>query len=363
MRGAQGAAGAREVLAALRVVQLDPLDRVGTNADLVAMARVDGLKRGEIYEALMPGHAFEHFAKERCLVPAAGFAYYRAQAKRQPWLRLHARYDAIPEAAIEAVYADVAERGPLTAGDLDDHGRAAPLEMGGWKTTTKVGTMALRVLWARCRVVVSGRRGREKLYDLPERALGEVAVAAAPDGFARWALLERVEAAGLLSVNAGPQWSMLNEVRSGPLVDQLVEEGDLERVQVEGSARIYLAPRGFADRRFGDDDGQMRILGPLDPLVWDRKLVEHAFGFEYIWEVYKPAAQRRWGYYVCPLLHRGHLVGRFEGHVEAGVLVVDRLWREEGAAFDEQAWRASLTRHARQLGCAAVDASGGDYAS
>ncbi|MEZ4268090.1 MAG: crosslink repair DNA glycosylase YcaQ family protein [Myxococcota bacterium] len=349
MRASAGAEGAREVLAALRLIQLDPLDRVGTNADLVAMARVDGLKRGGIYDALMPGHAFEHFAKERCLVPAEGFPYYRALAARRPWLRLHSRYEAIPEAAIEAVYADVAERGPLTAGDLDDHGRAAPLDLSGWKTTTKVGTMALRVLWARCRVVVSGRRGRDKLYDLPERALGAVAEAAAPVEFARWALLERVEAAGLLSVNAGPQWSMLSETRTGALVGELVSQGLLERVQVGENARIYLAPRGFLDRRFGDDDGQMRILGPLDPLLWDRKLVEHAFGFEYIWEVYKPAAQRRWGYYVCPLLHHGRLVGRFEGHVEAGELVVDRLWREEGAAFDERAWQACRERHASQL--------------
>ncbi|MCO4834815.1 MAG: winged helix DNA-binding domain-containing protein, partial [Acidimicrobiaceae bacterium] len=45
---------------------------------------------------------------------------------------------------------------------------------------------------------------------------------------------------------------------------------------------------------FPDDDGRMRILGPLDPLIWDRKLVQHIFSFEYIWEVYKPVEQRRW---------------------------------------------------------------------
>src|SRR5690606_19331304 len=132
--------------------------------------------------------------------------------------------------------------------------------------------------------------------------------------------LERVESAGLLSTASGPQWSMLAEVRQSPLVDALVEEGALERVTVEGSRRDYLAPGGFADRTFPKDDGEMKILGPLDALMWDRKLVQNAFDFEYIWEVYKPADKRRWGYYVCPLLHEGELVGRFEGRVRDGEL-------------------------------------------
>jgi uncharacterized protein len=80
----EGAEGARTMLGGLRCIQLDPLDTIGTNADLVARARVDGLARGEIYESLLPGHAFEHFAKERCLVPAERFPAYRARALQAP---------------------------------------------------------------------------------------------------------------------------------------------------------------------------------------------------------------------------------------------------------------------------------------
>ena len=74
----------------------------------------------------------------------------------------------------------------------------------------------------------------------------------------------------------------------------------------------------------------MRILAPLDPLMWDRPLVQHATGFEYLWEVYKPAAQRRWGYYVCPLLYRGRLAGRVEARRRDGDVVVEQVWREAG---------------------------------
>jgi uncharacterized protein YcaQ len=134
---------------------------------------------------------------------------------------------------------------------------------------------------------------------------------------------------------------------------------------VEGAPkRTLLAPRGFAQRKLAKPDDRMRILGPLDPLLWDRELVEHAFGFEYVWEVYKPAPQRRWGWYVVPLLHRGELVGRLEGRVKGTTLAIDRVWRERGSParssrapgreLDEDALDQALERHATALGCESV---------
>jgi hypothetical protein len=88
----------------------------------------------------------------------------------------------------------------------------------------------------------------------------------------------------------------------------------------------------------------MRILGPLDPLVWDRKLIQHIADFDYIWEVYKPASRRLWGYYVCPLLHRGRFVGRFEGRRREQGIEVIGLWKQEGERFDDRAWERALSR-------------------
>jgi len=342
----RGPADATALLDALRCVQLDPLDRIGTNADLVAMARLEGVRRGEFHRAVLgEGAAFEHFAKERCLLPASAFPWYRQQAVETPWWRHSERMKRLPAEVVAAVLEEVRERGPCTAEDLSDHGSVEPLDWHGWASTKKASRLALEVLWTRCEVVVCGRTPSTHLYDVPARALPSVAEAETAGAFGRWALLERVEAAGLLSTASGPQWSMLASVRTSTLPAALVEEGVLERVEVEGSRRAWLAPGGFRDRSFEADDGAMRILGPLDPLVWDRKLVQHCFGFEYIWEVYKPAATRRWGYYVCPLLHRGRLVGRFEGRVEAGELVCERLWRE-AEDFDEDAWQEAFERHA-----------------
>lgn len=340
-----GAAGVRAMLKAHRCVQLDPLAPLGTQADLMALARIDGIRLGDVYAHLYPGHAFEHFAKERCLLPASAFPAYRDQAVETPWWRSTARLKRVPEAARAAVLAEIEARGPLMASDLSDLGEVEAIDWSGWKGTRRMATMALEILWTQCKVVVCRRDRRGRWFDVPRRALPEVAAAPAPDRFDRWALLERVEAAGLLPRSTGPWWSMLSAARTSGLVDELLAEGRLVEVQIAGRRSRYLAPPDFLERVFPDDDGRMRIIGPLDPLIWCRPLVQHVFDFEYVWEVYKPAAKRRWGWYVCPLLHEGRLVGRFEGHLEGGEVVVDRLWREPGRAFDEAAFTQALARH------------------
>jgi uncharacterized protein YcaQ len=332
-------------------VQLDPLDPWGTNADLVAFARVDGLRRGDVFRHVYPGHAFEHFAKERCLLPAEAFPWYRDRAAETPWWRLTERLKRLPAGLIAEVLAEVRERGPLALDALSDRGKVKPIDWNGWRGTGKASSMAIEVLWTRCEIVVCGRMGRGKVYDIPTRALPRHAQAPAGD-FERWAVLERVEAAGLLTRLSGPQWSMLSETRGSPLIDQLVHEGELLEVLVEGMTRPYLARAGFRDRAFGAGDDRLRILGPLDPLLWDRGLVRHVFGFDYVWEVYKPASQRRWGWYVCPLLHRGRFVGRIEGSVEGEVLRVRHVWPEPGAGLEDDALRQALERHAEA--CSAV---------
>lgn len=351
VRDAAQPGACRALLAQLRCIQLDPLDRIGTNAELVAMARLDGLRRGELYERLFPGGAFEHFAKERCLLPPSAFAWYRTRAAQTPWWRLGERQKRLDPGLIEAVYEEIAARGPLGAAALTDQGAVEPLDWSGWKGTARAATMALEVLWTQCRVVVCERTARGKRYDLPERALPPEALREVdPHGFERWALRERVAAAGLLSRAGGPWWSMLHAARTSPLVDAMLAAGELEEVVIEGSRRSYLALPGWRERLPPPDaldgDARMRIIAPLDPLIWDRKLVAHVFGFEYVWEVYKPQDQRRWGYYVCPLLQRGRLVGRFEGRLGDDGLEVLGLWPESSADFDRRAFDEALERHA-----------------
>jgi uncharacterized protein YcaQ len=367
VRATSPAAAVRKLLSRARHIQLDPLDVIGTNADLVAMARIDGLAKGDVYRHLMPKHAFEHFAKERCILPAEAFARYRGRPTETLWWNTAVRLERLTPELIAAVLEAVRTHGPLTAAELEklgDWGKVEALDWSGWKGTARAASMALEVLWTRCDVVVAGRVAGAsglKVWDVPARALGKHANDArgTERDFAAWALAERSRATGLLARASGPWWSTLAATRKGPLPDALVEAGLLEAVMIEGVRGAYLAPPRFLDTKESADDGRMRILGPLDAFLWDRKLVQQIFGFDYIWEVYKPAAQRRWGYYVCPLLHRGALVGRFEGRVVPGArgqreLSVVALWPEPGQRFERAAFKDAFVRHAAQLGVRAA---------
>jgi hypothetical protein len=143
---------------------------------------------------------------------------------------------------------------------------------------------------------------------------------------------------------------MLEPARRAGIDEVLLSEGALEEVRIAGSTRAYLAPRGFAARRHPPADGRVRLLGPLDPLVWDRALVRAAFGFDYSWEVYRPPELRRFGWYVCPLLRGDALVGRLDGAVAEGALRVRAVWAEPAGDLDRGALLACLERHAVACG-------------
>lgn len=356
----RGGAGVRKLLERLRCIQLDPLDMIGTNADLVVMARIDGIKRGEFWNHLFPHHAFEHFAKERCILPESAFPWYRQRGHRAetPWWQHGERERRVPKKLTQAVLAEIRTKGPVTVRDLTDHGAVEPLDWSGWKGTGKLTSMALEILWTRCDIVVCGRTGNgSKVYDVPERALGEIASAPASADFERWALRDRVEAAGLLSRAGGSHWSMLGDVRTSSLPDEMIAAGEIAEVMIEGSPRRFLASPALLSSRAPRYDDRVRILGPLDPLLWDRDLVRTAFAFDYVWEVYKPAHLRKWGWYVCPLLHRDRLIGRIDARIEKNVLAVRKLWLEsEDMNIDSamQGIREALNRHAELSSCRSV---------
>ena len=343
--------GLQDLLAKLRCLQLDPLSPMGSSPDMVAIARVPDYRCNDWFNLLMPGHAFEHYAKERCLLPAYAYPYYRDHAVDVPWWRLHERTKKVPASVLKAVLAEVATNGPVSTSEMTDHGNVAPLDFSGWKGTGKVASMALDILSMRCQVVIAGRKNsREKLYDIPERALPAVSSAKPDDEFHRWAFLERIQAAGLLATTSGPHWSTINTVRTADLPHQLAEAGYCQLLTIEGAPQQYWAPADLNRLTFPEPDEHMRILAPLDPFIWNRKLIAHLFSFEYIWEVYKPANQRRWGWYVCPLLHGGRFVGRLEGRYGDGVLAVENVWQEPGCKIDRHALRAALKRHLRACG-------------
>jgi uncharacterized protein YcaQ len=145
-----------------------------------------------------------------------------------------------------------------------------------------------------------------------------------------------------------------------------VEEGLLVPVAVEGFWEVLhvLAeemPILKKAARPGRSMPSVSFLAPLDPFVWDRRLIKGLFGFDYIWEVYVPAPKRRHGYYVLPLLFGDRLVGRIEPRYERAsrTLRIAGIWFEAGFAPMEEphfvpALAVAVEAHRRFVGAASV---------
>lgn len=143
--------GARALLHHLRCIQIDPQNPMGTNQDLVAMARVENIARGSI-GAHLNRDSFEHFAKERCILPAYAFPYYARHLPTVSWWSNTYRAKTVSEDVVAAVLKEVAEKGPCLVSDLRNHGSVKPLDWAGWRGTSKATAMALELLWSRCQV-------------------------------------------------------------------------------------------------------------------------------------------------------------------------------------------------------------------
>jgi hypothetical protein len=334
--------GIRACFSDTGVLQLDPLPILGRSHDLVIQARVDGTHPGEVLGLVHRERlGFEYWDKMLSLIPIAHFPWFRArmEAGGNRWEReREERLKRDHPEALEVVYRAVGEHGPLSSAELRELGVAQEARRG-WKATL-VANVALIALWNRGRLSVAYRKNFRRYFDLTERVIPAPLYERTPptlDEFWEWLLVKRVRDAGLLPLRGdADSWPPPKGIRrSGPPA-RLLEEEKLVLVHVEGVKTPFLAPPDagslLEEARRHEPDGRARFLSPLDPLLWSRKALKELWDFEYTWEVYKPPAKRRWGYYVLPVLYKDRFVARFDGKFDAatGTLRVLSYWEEPG---------------------------------
>lgn len=330
-----------DVLRNLRAVQLDPLDPFLTNAELVMAARLSGYRKGMLLHPSNNGQYSEQWFKERCLIPSESFAPYRQLSFPHHWWRNVGYLKSVDPKTVDRVLSTIADAGPVTRKELDMFGNVEPHDWSGWTGTKKAIGVALEVLWTDTRIAVVGRDAKGKrLYDIPER---HFAMEHSDINYAKWAILQRIQSSGIVSTNAGPIWRTLRKERTSGLLQTMQSEGEIAMFSIEGIPGTYISTQEKLDKPEEKPDQNMRILGPLDNFLWDRKLLARVFDFDYVWEVYKPAAKRLWGWYVVPLLYKGTFVGRVELHRQKGELRVKQMWRER-TPFPETAWQKCFAR-------------------
>ena len=349
---------AAEVEAAVRrlsCVQLDSISAVERSHRIALGARIGHYPRDADSGLLARGRLIEYWAHEACLLPADDWPLFRP-AMQVGGRRWYGEVDRTHPHLREHVLAEIRERGPLGSRHFD--GAARKGEMWGWKPAKRM----LDLLWNHGELVVAGRQGFQRLYDLPERVLPP-AILDAPSPSEperlRELALRAVRARGALT-EAGvvEHWRLRGgTARVRPAVDGLVADGILERLAVaDGGAPVLVAAGTELDRPAPTPPV---LLSPFDNLLWDRPFARRVLGFDHLIEVYKPAPERRFGYYVLPFLRGDSIVGRADLKSEraSGTLVVRAFHREPGvrasAALDDALDRA-LDRLRRVIGLETV---------
>jgi uncharacterized protein YcaQ len=200
--------------------------------------------------------------------------------------------------------------------------------------------------------------GFARLYDLPERVLppGLDVSDPGPRGAARHLLVRAVEAMGVAAPDEAADYFRLRPRDWRPALSELLEEGSLAQVAVERWPEPALVMPGRLDGGLTAPRHRPTLLAPFDNLIWERRRLERLFGFHYHYrvEIYVPAARRRFGYYVMPLLARGRIGGRVDVKLDrrARVLRAPSVWLD-GARLDDA--RSAVDDLARQLGAERVD--------
>ena len=351
-----GDEGILAVFDRLGSIQFDPIEIAGRNHDLVLLARVRDYRREQTDRLLYEVRAlYETYNKGLSLVPTADLPWYRVN-----WDRARRRHEggAFDEHAplVEELLGRIRDGGSMSSTDVEPR---AAIDWY-WRPTNQV--RALLEALGEAGILGLARRDRNRrYYDLVERLFpADLLDRRAPvrDAF-RHKLRSRYRAHGLLGTSgsaelwlgSAPQMAIglegdlpLGAAGRKELHAELIDRGELLPVAVEGVRGVRYIPAedesllDQAEREIslGEPPAGSRpgvaLIGALDPLAWDRDLLRSLYGFDYLWEVYVPAAKRRWGYYVLPILFGDRLVGRIEPRIEraSDTLRVAGIWWEEG---------------------------------
>ena len=335
-RSLSGLDGVREVFRRLGSIQFDPLAIAGRNHDLVLHARVAGYEPSWCDELYARRELFETTNKALSFIPADELPWFRLSwGRKGP--RFHA--DALADNAevAQRVLERIRAEGPLSSADFER-------ESGPTKDWFGLPENAVRAVLEA--YTVSGeiglarRDGNRRYYDVVERLLPKKLLAQEVPAHAQLLhkLRSRYRAHGLLGPGgAGGTFARIADPSERTaLRKELVEIGSLVPVDVEGvrGKRLVLAEELALLEAPPEPGSSVAFIAPFDSLLWDTTLLETLFGFEFVWEGFFPAAKRRFGWYVLPIVFGDRFVGRIEPRIdrEHGRVEVVGLWWEDGFA-------------------------------
>jgi uncharacterized protein YcaQ len=305
--------GLNRLIERLGILQIDSVNAVVRSHYLPLFSRLGSYSSDLLDQAAWSSGRrrtlFEYWGHEASLLPLSMYPLMRWRMQRatrgEDIYQQLARFGREQQDTIRRVLASVEELGALGAGSLSTRQeRAGPW----WDWSAE--KHALEWLFAAGEVTVAGRRGFERLYDLPERVIPSQVLAQPllnETEAQRGLLLHAATALGVGTEKDLRDYFRLNPADSRPRLAELVEAGELLICEVQGwKQTAYCLPEPKVPRKVEAS----ALLSPFDSLIWERSRTERLFDFRYRLEIYTPQHKRVYGYYVLPFLHNERIAAR-----------------------------------------------------
>jgi uncharacterized protein len=375
----KGSLGTESALDAMQVLQLDPLTMVARSQDIALYGRVLDYKPAHLYKMAYEKRKAFDYGTWLALYPVHEFPYWRAIMPRvETYPRFRQFTKSFPN-SMQAVQATLRDNGPMSNRDFTGEG----LKYWSYRGR-KDSSLALFYSWLLGDVMITGRKGFDRIYDLRERVIPkEHDYAASMDEAEDFFATKNLTYLGMARERRfGINWSQSidRKVSLQEGTEKLAELYDREVIaalHVEGIKDRFIT---FAENiplleklEAGKVPKAWKLAGPstqesvtlLAPLemVTARGRSKEVFDFEYIWEVYKPLELRRWGYYTLPILYDDDLVARLDPKLDrtTGTLHILGFWLEDDMKVDSafaDALANGLTRFAKMIDAKKINLDG-----
>ena len=375
-RGNEGTAAA---MRQMEYLQLDPLQIIARSQDIQLHSRVLDYAPGGWEEVTYGQRHFFDWGGWLAVRPMDELPHWRVVMRRErDNISGDSRISAMGREHAEAIVemrAILRERGTVSNRDFQMATRTRTQSYRGRKDSA----LALYYLWRTGEVMTHHREKFERVYALTETVAPAHLIRESDEEEAdRFLIKKEIAFSGLTRIKRTSEtWQRGEPDRAAKkLLEGMLADGDIIEVRVEGWKALHHAlgrdAEVLADLSAGRVPAawaplatttmeEVVFLAPLDP-VSARGRAKVLFGFDYVWEVYKPADKRKYGYYTLPILWGERLVGRFDSKLDrtTNTLVILGLWLEDEALGQDEAFAAALARGFERfvalLGAGALDA-------
>ncbi|MCK4972288.1 MAG: winged helix DNA-binding domain-containing protein [Candidatus Heimdallarchaeota archaeon] len=336
------------------MVQLDPLNPAGRNHDIFFFSRIKDYQIDDFQKVVYPRkEVFETYFPNLMAVAKEYFSLFLPQMKKEFMHKYYQsrieKMEKLHEGILDEAREFILKNGPCKAADLDEMASVKP-EFTFWKTSHLAG-MSLEMLWLLGRAVIVERDSNwRKIYGLTENYFNDTTrreVTLSDDEISYQKFIAKQKSyplvdLGKVQLTKNNKLSIGKRKRVSP--DWFLKDDEISPkiVTLEDSQKGMAVPSNWEEILKSKTDDEMRVIAPLDPLIWNRELLLHVFDFDYTWEVYKIPKDRKWGYYVYPLLYQNQLIGRLEAKFDKKKKIISffNFQKEEIFEFDSSSNKA-----------------------